>query len=116
MAQPINIARIPVTIANSTALSPEVDIGAQQLVGIAMPAAWNAAALTFQVSVDGVTWIELQNASGVETYTAAAGQYIAVTLANWRGITALKVRSGTAGSPVNQGAGCTLTLICRVVT
>ena len=115
MAYPVNIARIQTTIPNAGSLSPELDCGAQILVGIGMPAAWNAAALTFQVSLDGTTWIEMQGASGVLTYNAAAGQYVAVDPALWRGVTALKVRSGTLVSPVAQGAGCTLTLVFRTV-
>ncbi len=113
---PINIDRIPAVIANGASLSPEVDLGARTLVGIAMPAAWTAAALTFQVSVDGgATWLNMQTASAELSYTAAAGQYIGVDPALWRGVNAIKVRSGTSGTPVNQGQQATLTLICRTV-
>jgi hypothetical protein len=99
-------------ITSGTALSPEVDIGPRLLVGIAMPAGWDAAALTFQASFDGgTTWLEMQGASAVLTYNAAASQYIAVDPALWRGVSALKVRSGTLGAPVNQTADRNLTLI-----
>jgi hypothetical protein len=55
MAEQIGLATTAVLISSGTALSAAVPLGAKQLVGIAMPAAWDAAALTFQVSVDGGT-------------------------------------------------------------
>lgn len=111
-ADQVNLTTFPVTIASGQSLSPEVDLGANSLVGIAMPAAWTAAALTFQVSPDGgTTWLELQSTSAVISFTAAAGQFIAVDPTALRGFNALKVRSGTSGAPVTQGANATLTLI-----
>ena len=108
----MSISQTQVTIANGTSLSPEVDIGNKLLVGIAMPALWTAAAVTFQASFDGgVTWLNMQSASAELNYTAAQGQYICVDPSLWRGVVALKVRSGTAGTPVNQGQNSTLTLI-----
>jgi len=114
MALPVNITA---TIAASSSLSPEVDLGIGTLVGIAMPAAWTAAALTFQVSVDGgVTWNELTTSAGAAvSYTVAAGQFIAVDPTLWRGINAIKVRSGTSGSPVNQVSQAALTFVTRAL-
>ena len=113
-AQQVNLATFSVLIASGTSLSAEVDLGANSLVGIAMPAAWTAADLTFQVSPDGgVTWLELQNISAAVDFKAAAGQFIAVDPTMLRGFNALKVRSGTSSVPVNQGANSTLTLIGR---
>jgi hypothetical protein len=110
----IGIDRISVTISNGTSLSPEVPIGAKSLVGIAMPAVgWDAAALTFQVSIDDATFLNLQSGSAEVSLTAAAGQFIQVDNETWRGITGLKVRSGTAGAPVNQTADRVLTLVVR---
>ena len=105
----------------SPAVTGGVAMGADTLVGIWMPAAWVAAALTFQVSPDGgTTWLELFNDSGVAvSITAAAGQFISlVTNSNytWRGINMLKVRSGTSGSPIIQTGGATVTLIGRPET
>lgn len=105
----------------SPAVAGGVAMGADTLVGIWMPAAWTTAALTFQVSPDGgVTWLELFNDGGsAVSIAAAAGQFISlVTNTNytWRGINLLKVRSGTAGAPVVQTAGATVTLIGRPET
>jgi hypothetical protein len=103
------------TITTGTSLSAAVALGNKQLVGIAMPAAWDTAALTFQVSVDGgTTFIEMQSTSAVVSYTAAASQYIAVDPAIWRGVNTLKVRSGTSGSAVNQTTGGTDRLLTLV--
>ena len=115
MALPINLATVQTTIANGTALSAEVDMGADTLVGITMPAAWTAAALTFQVSTDGgVTFNEMNSSAGsAVSFTVAASQYIAVDPTLWRGVNAVKVRSGTSGTPVNQGADRVLTLVTR---
>ena len=115
MALEIGISLIPVVIANGASLSAEVDTGAQTLVGIVMPAAWTAAALTFQVGVGGgAPWLEHYSAAGVETtFTVAAGQYIAVDPTLWRGVNAIKLRSGTAAAPVNQGQAATLLLVVK---
>jgi hypothetical protein len=111
---------IPVTIASGTALSPEVDIGTKSLVAIAVPSTWIAAGISFQASFDGgVTWAELvdQTATAIQVSSITGAQQIAVDPTKLRGVTALKVRSGTAAAPVNQtaGGGVTLTLVTRLV-
>jgi hypothetical protein len=109
----MSLIQTPVLISSGTSLSAEVDLGNKVLVGIAMPAAaWTAAVLTFQASFDGgVTWLNMQTASAELSYTASFGQYIAVDPTLWRGVNAIKVRSGTAGTPVSQAVNATLTLI-----
>lgn len=110
----IGITQIPVTISNGTSLSVPVPLGDSPLTGIAMPAAWDAAGLSFQVSADGgATWGEMQSISAVVSVTAAAGQYIAIDPTLWRGINMIKVRSGTAAAPVNQTADRVLTLVTK---
>jgi hypothetical protein len=109
----VSLTQTPVLIATGTALSAEVDLGNKILVGIAMPSGWDAAALTFQGSIDGGnTWLELTSTGGTAvSFTVAAGQFIVVDPTLWRGINAIKLRSGTSGAPVNQTANRTLTLI-----
>lgn len=107
---------INAAIASGQSLSAESDLGIGTLVGISMPAGWDAAALTFQISVDGgTTWQEMQSTSAVISYTAAAAQYLAVDPALWRGVNAVKVRSGTSGVPVNQTANRTLGLVTKIL-
>jgi hypothetical protein len=104
---------VQATIANGAALSGQVNIGNRLLVGLWMPATWTAASITFQVSPDGgTTWLELYSSAGVETtFTVAASQFIAVDPETLRGINAVKVRSGTSGSPVNQNQQSIVTLV-----
>lgn len=115
MAQAMNLTQIAATIANGAALSAEIDLGANVLCGINMPAVWSAAAMTFQVSTDGgVTWNEMTTSAGAAvSYTVASAQYIAVDPLLWAGINALKIRSGTVGAPVNQGQAVALTLLTK---
>lgn len=106
------------TINNGTAVTAEAFQLPQDqaLVGIAMPAAWTAAVLTFSVSYDaGATWSEVVKADGTAyTLTVAAAQTVMVPFYDLLGIpywALLRVRSGTLGTPVNQAAARTLTLI-----
>jgi hypothetical protein len=101
----IDLEVFPATILSGTALSAAVNIGSKQIVGIAMPAAWTAASISLQVSLDGgTTWLELINTAGAVSYTVAASQFLALDPATLHGVNAIKVRSGTSGSAVNQGA------------
>ena len=105
------------TIANGASLSDAMVLPpAEYLCGIVMPAAWTAANLTFQVSEDGVTYNNLYDQDGNEiTATAAASRYIVMTPENFWGQHWIKVRSGTAGTPVNQGAARTVKLVTRAI-
>lgn len=111
----IGIHPYTVTIASGASLSPGVAMGVDTLVGLWMPATWTAAGLSFQVSPDGgTTWVNLSDPSGSEfTLSAAASIFIQTNQYNWRGINMIKVRSGTAGSPVAQGADALITLLGR---
>lgn len=105
-----------VTVANGASLSGAIDLGSASLAGILMPASWTAAGLSFAVSTGlAGTYVPLWNASGSEyivpSASAVASQFIALPLSDFLGFQFLKVRSGTAGSPVNQGGDRILTLI-----
>ena len=104
------------TIANGASLSGAVDLNNAHLVGIVMPSGWTAASLTFQVSRDGgVTFADYYSATAeYEVTTAAASRSIGFAPADFAGVDAIKVRSGTSGTPVNQGAARVLTLVSRV--
>ena len=118
MAAPMNINAVQTLIASGQSLSAEADIGPGVLVGIVIPLGWSAASLTFQASADGVTWSEMVNATdtAISFGPVTAGQYVAVDPTLWRGVAALKLRSGTLGSPVAQGTQQTLTLVTKVVS
>ena len=101
------------TIANAASLSGAVRLSGT-LTGIQMPASWTAANLTFQVSVDGDTYQNVYDSSGSEfVVTAAAARYIPLNPADFIDGRWLKVRSGTSGTPVNQGAERVVQLTVR---
>lgn len=103
-------------IAAGQALSSAVPLGEKTLVGILVPANWTAASLTFQASTDDVNFFELVDGAGNPmSFTVAAGQIIAVDPTKWRGITNVKIRSGTSGAPVNQNNAVVLTFLTRTV-
>lgn len=90
------------TIANGASLSNAVQVGGGLLARISMPAAWTTANLTFQTSFDNITFQDLYDDQGNEV-TAVAVTAHDVLMTAYGGFTFLKVRSGTSGSPVNQG-------------
>ncbi len=113
--QPI-IETVDAVIAINTALSAALNVSGATVIGIAMPAAWTAANLTFQASVDGSTYNDVYDDAGAEyTVTAAAARYIILDPADFAGFRFLKIRSGTTGTPVNQVAARTLVLNARPV-
>ncbi|MFZ1905225.1 MAG: hypothetical protein WAU56_07520 [Steroidobacteraceae bacterium] len=115
---------VQTVIPAGQALSPEVDIGTKSLVAISLPANWTAeAGLSFSVSFDGGdTWGELVDNTNTAitvppvTIENDLPAQIAVNPAQWQGITALKIRSGTAADPVNQVDAVTVSLVTRLVS
>lgn len=100
------------TIASGASLSGSVNLGGGRLFAIMMPADWTAADLTFQASVDGTTFYNVYDEEDSEvTVQAAEDRYIILEPARWLGVRYLKVRSGTSGSAVNQGADRAITLV-----
>ena len=113
---------LPVIIDSGEAVSHAADLSAFalnkdnfRLFGIIMPAAWTTANLTFQASFDsGLTWIDIMDALGTEyTVTAGTSRYIPVDPTPFSAIPMLKIRSGTASTPVDQTEERTLALILR---
>lgn len=110
---------IPITIANGEALSGVLNVGERVPLLIYMPGTWTSAALTFQVSPDGTTFYDLYDDSGTEVSVASAAVaasraiYLAGVVSLLAGAKFFKIRSGTSGSPVNQGGARSLTVACR---
>jgi hypothetical protein len=106
--------RVNVTITNGQSLSGVAGLGrGVSLVGVVMPAAWTAAALTFQGSADSTNFFDLYDGGTEYNVAAGASRYIQIPPDKTDSLMALKVRSGTTGTPVNQGADRVLTLIVR---
>lgn len=104
-----------VTIANGAALSNAIDILGTSLQGVLLPAVWTAAAMTFAVSFDGITYFPLFDSTGAEvSYTVVQGHAVFFPTYNWRMVRYLKIRSGTLASPVNQGQSTVVTLALRL--
>lgn len=105
-------ASTSVTIASGASLSGAADFGDRRLGAIIMPASWTAAAMTIQVSVDGTNYYNLYDQDGVEfSMSADASRTIVIDPSYFGLIRYVKVRSGTAGVPVNQGADRILVLV-----
>lgn len=110
-----------VVIASGTSLSGGYDLGSREInsvvAGFQMPSAWTAANLTFQVSTDDATYQNLYDDAGNEvTVTAADSRFITLDTAqrsNYDGIRFIKIRSGTSGSPVNQGSDRTIQVVIQ---
>jgi hypothetical protein len=100
------VATVTATVANTANLSGAIDLGAGSLVGIQTPSNIDsAAALTFQVSYDAVTFANFYDNTGSEyTLTVSASRSVIVPYADFIGVRAVKVRLGTAGSPVTATA------------
>jgi hypothetical protein len=106
------------TIASGAALSSAVNLGDKVLCAIIAPAAWTAAALTFQASDDGgVTWNSMFDDGGNEitiiSAAVVAGQRISVDPSQFASVDCITVRSGTTATPVNQGAARAIKLVAR---
>jgi hypothetical protein len=114
-----------VKIANGTSLSAECDLRSYDLLGIDVPAGWDAAGITFAACFvpDGVrlnpateVFDKVVDDTGAEvTITAvAASTYICFGTeiqAKLRALGRTKLRSGTSATAVNQTADRILTLI-----
>jgi hypothetical protein len=107
-------ATLDAVIANGASLSAAVEIGKTWVTGLILPAAWTAASLTFQGSVDGTNFYNLYDTDGTEvTSQAAVDRFVRLDSADWSKFSHIKIRSGTSGTPVNQGAARTIKITTR---
>lgn len=100
-------------IANGASVSGTFDFGTDQRpCRIIMPGTWTTADLTVQTSIDGATWNNLHDVYGTEyTIKAAASRSINLPIADFLGVRYMRLRSGTSGSPVNQAAERSITIV-----
>lgn len=104
---PSDMTLLTATIAEGASLSGSVSLGRNlQLFAIKMPAAWDAAAITLQTSVDGSAWSNVFLPGGTEySLTVAAASWVLLDPTYLEGLGPyIKIRSGTSGTPVNQTA------------
>lgn len=100
------------TITSGASLSDAVSLASRNIWSVLMPAAWTAADITFQGSIDGSNFFNLYDGGTEYQLAADANRMVSITKAQlFIGLTHIKVRSGTAGTPVNQGADRTLSVL-----
>jgi len=121
---PGRLTRIRAVIAAGTALSNIIDLSDHRVLAIDMPAAWDAAAITFAAEAESddtgtpaPTFDPVYNTSGTEmSVTTAASRYVLLhnsIIPLFDGIKRCKLRSGTVAAPVNQTADRTIILVCE---
>lgn len=102
-----------VTIAAGQSLSGALQIDGKA-AGIIIPAGWETAAITFMGSADGNNYFPIYDA-GVERSIASAavvaGRMISLNLSEWLHVKYVKIRSGSAVTPVAQTSARVLTLL-----
>ena len=101
------------TIISGAALSGAIPVAGLDVVGILIPAAWTAAGVTLQASHDMATFGNVFDAAGEVAFASDALGRLLVSTSLPKGAAAIKVRSGTAGAPVNQLADRVVTVLLR---
>jgi hypothetical protein len=107
-----------ISFTSGTALSSAIDLRNPDLFGftpliLVTPAAWTAAVITAQLSLDGVTWSDMHLLTGefTTTGTVLANQAHVLSAYPFRGVPFIRFRSGNAAIPVNQAADRVVTVI-----
>ena len=105
------------TISSGGSVTPTIALGNNSLVGIIMPVAWTAAALSIEVSMDGTNWVStLYDSYSAQTgyySTPVAGAAYAADILSIIGFKYIRLRSGTAAAPVNQAANRVFSIITK---
>ena len=110
------LQRRTASITSGQSLSASVDIKDQPIVAIQMPSTWTTANLTFQGSSDGTNFFNVYNMEGDEfTVTVATSRYVVLNPFEFQWARFIKIRSGTSGTPVSQGADRTIVIVTRKV-
>lgn len=98
-----------VVVASGQKLSVAIDCAGGWLAGIILPATLTSTALTFTVSVDGVTYVALTDTAGSAiSYTVAASKALSFLLTVFGSWSFVILNFGS-----NEGADRTITYILR---
>lgn len=99
----------PAVIADGQTASAAISLNGFVLCGIQVPAAFTGTAVSFQASVDGMTYQALHSTtSGTAlSYTTAQGQFCAIDPKDFHGVNFLKIVS-------NASEGAARTLLCAL--
>jgi len=104
-----------VVIASGQSESSVLKLVSETIVGVYMPAAWDAADLVFRASPDGTTFTDMHDFGSRLAVQAAAGQYVPLDFSKFVGVAYLKLKSQTGASAVNQTAERVLTPVFRAL-
>lgn len=110
-----NLWGMTVTIPANGNLAEVVNTQGQALVGILMPAAWTAAKIGYDVSIDGVTFrTAYDNGGNYEQSTAEASAFICIPQSDTIFAPYIRIKSVDATNvAVNQVAAAAITLVFR---
>lgn len=110
-----NLWGMTVTVTAATGLAEAVNTQGQALVGILMPAAWTAAKMGYDVSLDGVTFrTAYDNGGNFEQSTVQASAFISIPQSDTVFAPYIRCKSVDATNvAVAQGADRALTLVFR---
>jgi hypothetical protein len=102
---------VPATIAADTSLSPAVTVPkGTRLWAMALPAAWTASKISYQISFDGAVWFEpIDYSAGtplVETAHGVGGTAFLTSSFTLLRCSSIRVRSGSASEPMGGGLWC----------
>lgn len=111
----VNYADLSTIIADGAFLSSPVTLNRRPILSVLVPSGWDDADMTFQVSMDGLTYYELIDEDGSAVFLdVVASRMVRLTnLDQWAGYKYMKIRSGTSGTPVNQSGAVTIYLTVR---
>lgn len=106
---------ITLTIASGAALTEELNTLGAVPVAIKTPGTWTAANLTFLgCEVTGGTYCDVYDDAGTEYNVAAnTARWIILNPAAFASFQFIKIRSGTTGTPVNQGGARSVIVALR---
>lgn len=105
--------RIAATIANGASETDVIDLGDWVPSAIQMSAGWDTAALTLRGSFDGTNFFPIYvDGSEFSISAPAVSALHMISIPAMGALKFLKIRSGTASSPVNQTAARSLAVIC----
>lgn len=108
---------LPVTLTGGSSITDLVDLGGLRLFALVVPSDWATANITFQMSPDGgTTWANMKDQNGNEiVVTAGASDCVLLNPTQFSSLPFLRLRSGTAASPVVQASSRSIQLVLRSV-
>jgi len=98
------------TIPGTGYVTPAINLAIPGITALETLGAWTAAVASFEVQINGI-WYDMWYLGNEVTAIIAAGQIVDLDADKWLGVTSLKVRSGTSGSPITQPVDADLALV-----